>query len=152
MRKTLEKTFQTLTIKEISIIILNEIKCLIIGRIKKSEEEMRQIINLNENWEFYKGVADAGAVRENAEKVCLPHSWNAQDGQDGGNDYFRGSCLYVKSFVKGICRRAINIIWKSTARIRLRTYMQTAKNWRTMTAVIPLGGSILRTSCKRKRK
>ena len=22
--------------------------------------------------------------------VCLPHTWNALDGQDGGNDYWRG--------------------------------------------------------------
>mgnify|MGYP003296616642 CR=1 FL=1 len=34
------------------------------------------------------------------EAVKLPHSWNAVDGQDGGNDYFRGSCCYVKSFKK----------------------------------------------------
>ena len=29
--------------------------------------------------------------------VALPHTWNALDGQDGGNDYFRGSCCYMKS-------------------------------------------------------
>ena len=26
--------------------------------------------------------------------VSLPHTWNAQDGQDGGNDYWRGHGLY----------------------------------------------------------
>ncbi len=59
---------------------------------------MRNILNLNENWLFAKNTADI-AVRE-GEKVTLPHSWNATDGQDGGNDYFRGSCLYVKTLVK----------------------------------------------------
>ena len=59
---------------------------------------MRQILNLNENWLFAKNTADV-SVRE-GEKVCLPHSWNAIDGQDGGNDYFRGSCLYVKTLKK----------------------------------------------------
>ncbi|MDO4267697.1 MAG: glycoside hydrolase family 2 TIM barrel-domain containing protein, partial [Eubacteriales bacterium] len=28
----------------------------------------------------------------------LPHTWNAKDGQDGGNDYFRGTCTYEKTF------------------------------------------------------
>jgi beta-galactosidase len=32
--------------------------------------------------------------------VNLPHSWNNIDGQDGGNDYYRGTCLYVKELDK----------------------------------------------------
>ncbi len=60
---------------------------------------MRQIININSSWQFYKGIAFDG-VKENFEQVNLPHSWNAIDGQDGGNDYFRGTCLYVKSISK----------------------------------------------------
>lgn len=32
--------------------------------------------------------------------VKLPHTWNNLDGQDGGNDYWRGSCLYEKEFSK----------------------------------------------------
>ncbi len=59
---------------------------------------MRKILNLNENWLFVKGTADV-SLRE-GEQVNLPHSWNATDGQDGGNDYFRGSCLYVKTLNK----------------------------------------------------
>ncbi|MBQ8689587.1 MAG: glycoside hydrolase family 2 protein [Clostridia bacterium] len=59
---------------------------------------MRTIINLNENWLFVKDTADI-AARE-GERVNLPHTWNATDGQDGGNDYFRGSCLYVKTLTK----------------------------------------------------
>ena len=60
---------------------------------------MRKIININNSWQFYKGVAFDGA-RESFEQVNLPHSWNAVDGQDGGNDYFRGTCLYVKNLSK----------------------------------------------------
>ncbi len=56
---------------------------------------MRQIVNLNSDWLFVKDTADI-AARE-GEAVSLPHTWNATDGQDGGNDYFRGSCLYVKT-------------------------------------------------------
>ena len=29
------------------------------------------------------------------ETVTLPHTWNAMDGQDGGNDYYRGTCSYT---------------------------------------------------------
>ena len=35
-----------------------------------------------------------------AEWVDLPHSWNAVDGQDGGNDYFRGTAYYAKEIKK----------------------------------------------------
>ena len=59
---------------------------------------MRNILNLNKDWLFIKDCADISA-RE-GENVCLPHSWNAIDGQDGGNDYFRGPCLYVKTLKK----------------------------------------------------
>ena len=59
---------------------------------------MRSIVNLNSDWLFIKDTTDINA-RDGA-SVNLPHSWNAQDGQDGGNDYFRGSCLYVKTLNK----------------------------------------------------
>ena len=59
---------------------------------------MRNILNLNENWLFVKNTEDI-TLRE-GEAISLPHSWNAIDGQDGGNDYFRGSCLYVKTIDK----------------------------------------------------
>ena len=57
---------------------------------------MRNIINLNEGWLFEKGVTAFASP----ETVNLPHSWNAVDGQDGGNDYFRGTCLYQKKIAK----------------------------------------------------
>ncbi len=52
---------------------------------------MRTIHNFNDSWLFTK----PGAVPET---VNLPHTWNAVDGQDGGNDYFRGFCIYEKTF------------------------------------------------------
>ena len=62
---------------------------------------MRNVINLNDNWAFLKGVSEAPvSLPENAETVSLPHTWNATDGQDGGNDYFRGSCCYIKEIDK----------------------------------------------------
>ena len=43
---------------------------------------------INQGWNFTKeGETNA---------VNLPHTWNAFDGQDGGNDYYRGACIYQK--------------------------------------------------------
>ena len=60
---------------------------------------MRHIIRWNEHWYFWKNVSELN-VAEGGEPVSLPHTWNGIDGQDGGNDYFRGTCLYKKSFAR----------------------------------------------------
>ena len=65
---------------------------------------MRNIININQNWLFVKDTDDITA--RNGIQVSLPHTWNAEDGFDGGNDYFRGSCLYVKTLNKAELPRA----------------------------------------------
>ena len=59
---------------------------------------MRNILNINKDWLFVKNTTDISA-REGI-KLDLPHTWNAEDGFDGGNDYFRGSCLYIKTLLK----------------------------------------------------
>ena len=62
---------------------------------------MRTILNLNQGWLFAKGVAEAPvAMPADWEAVNLPHTWNATDGQDGGNDYFRGTCCYTRTVTK----------------------------------------------------
>ena len=62
---------------------------------------MRTILNLNENWLFGKGIAEAPCqMPDGWEQLNLPHTWNAADGQDGGGDYFRGTCCYVKAIEK----------------------------------------------------
>ena len=62
---------------------------------------MRTIVNFNRKWAFAKGVAEAPAEMPKLWNfVNLPHTWNAIDGQDGGGDYFRGTCCYVKDFSK----------------------------------------------------
>ena len=54
---------------------------------------MRRVQKIMEDWMF---------TNQNGKKrpVDLPHTWNAIDGQDGGNDYFRGTCVYEKTFPK----------------------------------------------------
>ncbi|MBQ7002282.1 MAG: glycoside hydrolase family 2 protein [Oscillospiraceae bacterium] len=62
---------------------------------------MRTILSLNPQWAFAKDHSAAPtAMPEDWESVSLPHTWNAIDGQDGGNDYFRGTCCYAKSLCK----------------------------------------------------
>ena len=54
---------------------------------------MRNSISLNPNWKF--SIKDQPAI-----EVNIPHTWNAIDGQDGGNDYYRGIGTYEKTFAK----------------------------------------------------
>ena len=59
------------------------------------------ILNINENWTFIKDTDQIPVtIPETAQQINLPHTWNAIDGQDGGNDYFRGTCCYVKNIDK----------------------------------------------------
>ncbi|WP_200858922.1 glycoside hydrolase family 2 protein [Heyndrickxia coagulans] len=62
---------------------------------------MRKLIRINKTWRFVKENVGVGKVfTAPGEIVNLPHTWNAIDGQDGGNDYYRGTCWYGKSFHK----------------------------------------------------
>ncbi len=62
---------------------------------------MRTVYNLNAKWAFTK---QADKVPDKMPMdwawVNLPHTWNATDGQDGGNDYYRGTCYYAKQIIK----------------------------------------------------
>ena len=61
---------------------------------------MRTVFNFNAGWSFAKESQVPANLPAGWEAVDLPHCWNAVDGQDGGNDYFRGTCCYAKSFAK----------------------------------------------------
>lgn len=58
---------------------------------------MREVMNWNVKWAFTKNTQEIPAVMpEKWDWVTLPHSWNSIDGQDGGNDYYRGAGYYAK--------------------------------------------------------
>ena len=62
---------------------------------------MRNIININQSWSFSKeATAAPAAIDASWEVLNLPHTWNAVDGMDGGNDYHRGTCYYTKELVR----------------------------------------------------
>ena len=62
---------------------------------------MRNVMELKDNWMFVKEAENAeDAASKEGTEISLPHTWNAVDGQDGGNDYHRGTCWYVTKFQK----------------------------------------------------
>ena len=56
---------------------------------------MRKITKIMDGWSF---------IDQNGKKepVTLPHTWNGKDGQDGGNDYYRGTLQYTAQFAKPV--------------------------------------------------
>ena len=72
---------------------------------------MSHKLNWNTSWLFTK---DAALVEDHCkivnpdqwEQVNLPHTWNGKDGQDGGSDYYRGTCYYTKNLSKSLCEDA----------------------------------------------
>lgn len=60
---------------------------------------MRKIIDINSDWRFIR--EDAGlpaSLPTNWQRIDLPHTWNAIDGNDGNGAYYRGVCWYAKEF------------------------------------------------------
>lgn len=80
-------------------------------QIKKGKEwiSLRIETGINDGWLFIRedvGVEQAEKMLSGSpqgEAVTLPHTWNAKDGQDGGNDYYRGRCWYVRRITKQDC-------------------------------------------------
>lgn len=54
---------------------------------------MRRVEKFMQGWSF----TDREGVKQD---VSLPHTWNGKDGQDGGNDYYRGTCIYENTFAR----------------------------------------------------
>ena len=61
---------------------------------------MRKRVLFNEDWDFIKTEQSAeSAMAAAGERITLPHTWNAEDGQTAG-PYHRGTCWYRKEFEK----------------------------------------------------
>ena len=58
---------------------------------------MRNIKVINSGWLFTKDAKSApAALPADWTALDLPYTWNGEDGQDGGNDYYRGTCYFAK--------------------------------------------------------
>ena len=59
---------------------------------------MRNIKIINDSWLFSKNAKSVPtALPADWTALNLPYTWNGKDGQDGGNDYYRGTCWFAKS-------------------------------------------------------
>ena len=65
---------------------------------------MRSIAKLMQDWQFTGPDGKTTLVE-------LPHTWNAKDGQDGGNDYWRGTCTYSTAFAAPAFDAASQEVW-----------------------------------------
>lgn len=59
---------------------------------------MRRKEPFNTGWYFLQQDDQTALSQPVGEPVALPHTRNARDGQDGGNDYYRGRCWYTRPF------------------------------------------------------
>ena len=73
----------------------------ILKKNRRRKADMRNTVAFNDKWAFSK---EADQVPERMPErwiwVDLPHTWNGIDGQDGGGDYYRGTCYYANEFRK----------------------------------------------------
>lgn len=65
---------------------------------------MRSTTKLMKNWQFTGPDGKTTAVD-------LPHTWNNIDGQDGGNDYWRGICIYKTQFTAPAFDKDTQQVW-----------------------------------------
>ena len=65
---------------------------------------MRNTTKLMKNWQFTGPDGKTTAVD-------LPHTWNNIDGQDGGNDYWRGICIYKTRFAAPAFDKNTQQVW-----------------------------------------
>ena len=80
---------------------------------------MRSTTKLMKNWQFTGPDGKTTAVD-------LPHTWNNIDGQDGGNDYWRGTCIYKTQFTAPAFDKNTQQVWlqfegvNASAKVRLK--------------------------------
>lgn len=62
---------------------------------------MRRVINIDKDWKFSKEASSVPTTfPSDWESIDLPYTFNGDDGQDGGNDYYRGKGYFAKSLAK----------------------------------------------------
>ena len=71
---------------------------------------MRVIDDLNKDWLFKKNieVTDKLIIDESFDMINVPHTYNGFDGQDGGNDYYKGKIL------KGVDVKTLDIYYNKS--------------------------------------
>lgn len=105
---------------------------------------MRKSVCINEDWTFEKeGVT---------EKISLPHTWNAVDGQTGPEQYYRGACVYRKTFTRPELQEGEQLFAEfrganSSAKIRLNGKEMAAHDGGYSTFRVNLTGALEENNC-----
>ncbi|MFT5484436.1 MAG: beta-galactosidase, partial [Halieaceae bacterium] len=70
-------------------------------KVIDADETGRGSVSLNEGWQFRVGeghsLSSMAVLDDSWSAVVLPHTWNAEDGADGGDNYFRGDGWYHRN-------------------------------------------------------
>ena len=67
----------------------------------------------------------------------MPHTWNGTDGQDGGNDYYRGKCCYVKLLKKAdLGEKPVHYIQFDGVNSSARRYGGDSEKWITTADIL----------------
>ncbi len=78
---------------------------------------LRKQAALKQNWRF---TAPDGTTIQ----INLPHTWNAADGQDGGNDYYRGTCVYETVFPKPVYAEQTQCVYLEFQGVNASAYVE----------------------------
>ncbi len=61
---------------------------------------MRSVTKINQSWAFSLEAKSVPSEYPSDWKILdLPYTWNGEDGQDGGNDYYRGKGYFAKELL-----------------------------------------------------
>ena len=91
---------------------------------------MRKITVLKDGWHFVHGDISPETAPEylnGGESVTLPHTRNSIDGQDGGNDYYRGTCWYIRELTPAETSGECLFIEFAGAAMTAEVYLNGAK-------------------------
>jgi beta-galactosidase len=87
----------------LSLILFQLLPAFPSAKLEAASKSNRIVISMNTHWKFHKETKgqmddfkDLTFNDSNWENICLPHTWNAEDGTDGGNNYYRGNGWYRK--------------------------------------------------------
>ncbi len=104
-------TNRNLTMKRYQFLVLIS-TCL----LTVAAAQPRTDITIDGGWKFLRANAPGAQAADYAdsrwERVTLPHTWNARDGQDGGSDYYRGVGWYRKDLKLDRRHRGKNVFLK----------------------------------------
>jgi beta-galactosidase len=86
------------SIFKIGCMVMMSSLSLTAGFAKPDQDSIRKETSLDDGWKFIRkdeqGAESPGFQDFQWEAVKIPHTWNNLDGQDGGNNYYRGIGWY----------------------------------------------------------